>query len=73
MELNIIYKIKENKKQYDYLRTHSYWYKLLNRDPKNYKEFLLSFKKYDRSVKTNKINDTINNIDTLTNILKVMD
>ena len=73
MELNIIYKIKQEKKQYDYLRTHSYWYKFLNRDPKNYKEFVNSYKKYNRNVTTNKVNDTINNIDMVTNILKVLE
>lgn len=73
MELNIIYKIKQAKKQYDYLRTHSYWYKFLNRDPNNYKEFINAYKKYNRYVTTNKVNDTINNIDMVTNILKVLE
>ena len=73
MELSLIYKIKQDKKQYDFLRSHSYWYKYLNRDPKYYKDFLNTYKKYNREVTTNKVNDTINNIDMLTNILKVID
>ena len=73
MELSIIYKIKQEKKHYDFLRTHSYWYKYLNRDPKNYKNFISEYKKYNREVTTNKVNDTISNIDMVTNILKILD
>ena len=73
MELDIMYKIKSNKKHYDFLRLHSYWYKYLNRDPNNYKQFLNAYKKYNRNVTTNKVNDTINNIDMMTNILKVLE
>ena len=68
-----MYKIKSNKKHYDFLRTHSYWYKYLNRDSNNYKLFLNEYKKYSRSVTTNKVNDTINNIDMMTNILNVLE
>jgi len=73
MELDIIYKIKNNKKHYDFLRTHSYWYKYLNRDSNNYKLFLAEYKKYNREVTTNKVNDTINNLDMMTDILKVLE
>ena len=73
MELNIIYKIKQNKKHYDFLRNNSYWYKYLNRNSNNYKDFLNAYKKYNRMVTTNKVNDTISNIDMVTNILKVLE
>ena len=73
MELNIIYKIKSQQKQYDYLRSHSYWYKYLNRDSNNYKKFINAYKKYSRETTTNKVQDTINNIDMVTNILKVLE
>ena len=73
MELDIIYKIKKDKKHYDYLRTHSYWYKYFNRNSNNYKKFLEEYKKYNRNMTTNKVNDTINNIDMLTNILKIIE
>lgn len=73
MELSIIYKIKQDKKHYNYLRMHSYWYKILNRNPKNYKDFIDAYKKYNRNVTTNKVNDTINNIDMVTNILKIIE
>ena len=31
MNYNLLSKIKENKKEYEFLKTHSYWYKYLNR------------------------------------------
>ena len=73
MELNIIYKIKSDKKQYDYLRRNSYWYKYLNRDPNNYKLFLSEYKKNNRNETTNKVSKIINNLDMVTNILKVIE
>ena len=73
MELSIIYKIKQDKKHYNYLRNHSIWYKYLNRNPKYYKDFINEYKKYNRYATTNKVNDTINNIDMVTNIIKVLD
>jgi len=73
MELNVLNKIKSNKKHYDFLRSHSYWYKYLNRNPDNFKKFLSEYKKYSRETTTNKVNDTINNIDMVTNILKVLE
>lgn len=68
-----MYKIKSNKKHYDYLRTHSYWYKYLNRDSNNYKFFINEYKKYNRETTTNKVSDTINNIDMMTNVLKIIE
>ena len=73
MELSVMHKIKSDKKHYDYLRTHSYWYKYLNRDPNNYKEIINSYKKYSRETKTNKFSDTINSIDMVANILKTLE
>lgn len=73
MELDLLYKIKSNKKHYDYLRSHSYWYKYLNRDSNNYKMFINEYKKFNREMTTNKVSDTINNIDMFTNILKVIE
>ena len=72
MELNVIYKIKNNKKHYDFLRTHSYWYKYLNRDSKSYNNFIKEYKKYSRENTTIKFNDTINSIDMIASVLKTL-
>ena len=42
-------------------------------NPDNYKKFLEAYKKYNRESNTNKVQDTINNIDMVTNILKVLE
>ena len=73
MELGLIYKIKSEKKHYDFLRSHSIWYKYLNRNPSNYKAFLDDYKKFNRTETTMKINNTINSIDLVANILKVLE
>ena len=73
MDINTQYKIKSNLNNLRYLREKSYWYKYLNRDRNNYDKFLNAYKRYNRSVTTNKVNDTINNIDMVTNILKVLE
>lgn len=73
MELDIMYKIKQDKKHYDFLRNNSYWYKYLNRSKDNYKLFLEAYKKYNRNMTTNKVNDTISTIDTVSNILKIIE
>ena len=72
MELNIIYKIKSDKKHYEFLRTHSYWYKYLNRDSRNYGNFIKAYKKYSRDNTTNKFNDTISSIDMIASVLKTL-
>jgi len=73
MELNILFKIKQNEKLYQYLRQNSLWYKYLNRDSKNYKMLLEEYKKVNRIKTTNKINETIDNIDMVSSILKVLE
>ena len=52
------------------LKRNSYWFKELNRNSENYKEFLNAMKeKYHLKV-TDKISDTIDNIDLISGILE---
>lgn len=39
MTLDIQFKIKSNENYIRYLRENSYWYKILNRNPKAFKQF----------------------------------
>ncbi len=73
MQLDIMFKIKQDAKLYAYLRKNSIWYKYLNRDPNNYKMLLEEYKKVNRINKTNKISETIENLDMVSNILKVLE
>lgn len=39
MTLELQFKIKNNQNYVRYLREHSYWYKILNRNPATFKQF----------------------------------
>lgn len=65
-------KLKQNPKYVEYLHTHSYWYKNLNRNP-------LSFKQFEEEVKinyklrpTDKIEKTLGMLDVIQSILSSM-
>ena len=73
MRLDVVFKLKENKKLYDYVRKNSIWFKYLNRDPNNFNKLLSEFKKVERINKTNKVSETIDSIDMVSNILKVLE
>ena len=51
MQLDIMFKIKQDAKLYAYLRKNSIWYKYLNRNPNNYKMLVEEYKKLTRLVK----------------------
>ena len=69
MKIEVIYKLKSNPDYINYLHTHSYWYKYLNRDPVYLNDFLKEYKEFDRIIKNNKLQDTISTIDTLLNVV----
>ena len=72
MELDILYKIKNNKKHYDYLRTHSYWYKYLNRSEIYYKDFINDMKDKYKLKPTDRINKMMDNINMIASFLDVL-
>lgn len=70
MSLDIQFKLKENPYYITYLREHSYWYKLLNRDPSLFRNFTEEVKTYYKLRPTDKINkaiETFNLISALIN------
>ena len=69
MQLNLIMKIKNDKKMYELLKLNSYWIKDLNRNPNNYKKFVAEMKAKYRLRTSDKISDAIDNIDLITAIL----
>lgn len=73
MELDLTLKIEEDKKLHEYLLTHSYWYRLLNRDRKEYDNLLKEYKKFNREKSMNKINETIENAELISNIIKFVE
>ena len=72
MKLELIQKIKNDKKMYDLLKLNSYWIKDLNRDPNNYKRFVSEMKIKYKLRTTDRISDAIDNIDLITGILDTL-
>lgn len=66
---NIQQKIKSNPKYVEYLHTHSYWYKNLNRNPTLFKDFEEEVKINYKLRPSDRIEKTINMLDTLQTIL----
>lgn len=66
MTLDIIFKINSNDNLHRYLRENSYWYKLLNRNPKLINKMEEDMKKAYRLTFEDKVND----ITTKINLIK---
>lgn len=73
MELDLVIKLEQDGKLHDYLLTHSYWYRLLNRDKEEFEEFMKEYKNFKRERNMDKVNNTIDNIELITNIVKFME
>ena len=69
MSLQVQFKIKENEYYLNYLRTHSYWYKILNRNPLEFKNFEKEAKNEYRLFKTMKLEEAINTFEMLEKLL----
>ncbi len=73
MELELLLQVEKDVKLHEYLYTHSMWYRLLNRDSKNYTLLEKEFKAFKHQNTMNKVNDTIDNIELLTNVIKMVE
>ena len=68
MQIDVQQKLNSNKQLLDYLHTHSYWYKYLNRNPAYFDAFVEEVKdtyKLRPSDKVNRILDTLEVLQTL--------
>ena len=72
MELNLLYELYKDEKMHKYLRENSEWYKELNRNPNNYQKFIKAMKKKYRLGITDKISDTIDNIDLISTVIQTI-
>lgn len=72
MELDLIMKIKNDKKMYELLKLNSYWIKELNRNPDNYKKFVADMKIKYKLRATDKISEAIDNIDLISTVLETL-
>ena len=65
MNIDIQYKIKNNKNYLKFLRENSNWYKYLNRDPNNFKFFEEEVKTVYKLRPADKISRAVNTIEML--------
>lgn len=69
MTLDIQFKIKNNPNYLKYLREHSEWYKLLNRNPMLFKNFEEEVKTAYKLRPTDRISKALDTIEILQNLL----
>lgn len=72
MPLDIQFKLKENYLYTKYLREHSYWYKLLIREPKLINKFIDEVKTFYKLRPSDKINNTLETINIISNLFNNM-
>ena len=68
MKLDLQFKLKSNPLFIKYLHENSYWYKILNRDPDMFNEFVNEVKKNYKLRPTDRISEAINTFEMLTSI-----
>lgn len=72
MDIILQQKLAEDKKMAELLKLNSYWYKELNRNSDQYKNFVSAMKEKYHLKMTDKINNAIDNIDIITGILDTL-
>lgn len=68
MTLEVQFKLKSNPLFIKYLHENSYWYKILNREPSMFNEFVNEVKKNYKLRTSDRINEAINTFEMLTSI-----
>ena len=72
MNLELQFKLKQNPLYIKYLREHSYWYKILIRNPERFKEFIEKMKEDYHMLPQDKINRVFTTIDLVSNLITNM-
>ena len=68
MTLELQFKLKSNPLFTKYLHENSYWYKILNRDPGKFNEFVNDVKKNYKLRPADRINEALNTFEMLSSI-----
>lgn len=69
MSIELQFKIRSNPLYLEYLHQNSYWYKILNRNPDKFQNFIEEVKNTYHLRPTDKIKKTLDTVDMITNIL----
>lgn len=67
-----VFKIKQDSLLYEYLKYHSYWYKLITRDEDSISLMIDEMKKELKITGGDKINDLKNNIEKVSTLLELL-
>ena len=73
MNFDILYKIRQDKNMYIYLKYHSYWYKILKRDPTMIKIMEKEMKKEFKLTTGDKINDIYKKMELFNTFLNMLE
>ena len=73
MNLDILYKIRQDKNMYMYLKYHSYWYKILKRDPTMVKIMEKEMKKEFKLTTSDKMNDIYKKMELFNAFLNMLE
>jgi hypothetical protein len=69
MRLDLQFKIRSNPDYQRYLRSHSYWYKILNRNPNIFKSFEDELKEQYKLRKIDRLGRTLETVEMLTSLM----
>lgn len=72
MSLELQFKIKNDPNLARYLREHSYWYKILNRDPSSIAQFEEEVKDAYKLRTSDKINHVLDTLEVLQTLMSTM-
>ena len=72
MQTNIKILLDSNPVYKEYIRTNSYWYKILNRNPNEIDNFIKEVKEKYKLRTTDKINDIMDKIDMVSKFINVL-
>ena len=72
MRVDLQFRIRENNDYKRYLRSHSNWYKYLNRDYRSFKDFEDEVRKVYKLTKADKLARTLDTIEMVEKLLAAM-
>ena len=72
MTLDIQFKLKSNPLFIKYLHENSYWYKILNREPNMFNEFVNEVKKNYKLRTSDRINEALNAFEMISSIFSTL-
>lgn len=72
MTLDIQFRIRNNKMYKDYLRSHSYWYKILTREPGRISEFENEAKHFYKLTTVDKISRVVDTLELVQSFMSAL-